>query len=778
MNSFVVREGPASAKDEGMRSFLWSKRWLVLREATLGIYKNASAMQPMTMIMLRDVQSVQRSDLKAYSFELTMANEEKTFNFACISDDEVYGWIDDIYQRLSRTGISGPTNFVHEVHVGVGDDGLFRGLPEAWKGILQSSALGHSDALQQNPQAVMDALNFYTAGSMGPQSTYSGMGNQSTYSGYDNESAYETDYIEYDDEEDPAPRPSASGSRRPLPQRKASQSHSHRGADEQLTSSKGSERPYDDTRRPQRQTSQKRRDYDDESANSSNVSPLSLGNLPSSSRNGRMSSATPTSPYTPTTPGGDSMSPRRAVSSSRERSRPQRGDSNAESNSNGSGVRMNRSGAGPGGSDEGSSASSSRRKLERSESRSKQSPELERSSSQTGSTASGRRELPPRRGGGGGGGGDADEYSDSRKPGPPPPRSAKNDSGEQSQAERDLERLQRKEARAREKAERKAQEEAAARQEEEKKAKEKKAHRSSKLSDSEAMDRLRAIVTPGDPNLIFRKVKKLGEGASGRVYLARNLIDSTAPNVAIKEMALAKQPRKDLLLNEILIMKESSHPNIVQYVDCYLVENDLWLLLEYMEGGRLTDIIENNKLTEPQIATICQEIVKGLIHLHKRGIIHRDIKSDNVLVGRDGSIKLTDFGYSAKITVTRKQRATLVGTPYWMAPEVVKRKPYGPKVDVWSTGILAIECIEGEPPYLDEDHLKALFLIAANGTPTLKDPASLSRVFKSFLGCCLEVDVDARASGKELLAHEFFKMAVPVNELSSLVKISSRRSRT
>ncbi|KAI8620286.1 kinase-like domain-containing protein [Chytriomyces sp. MP71] len=266
------------------------------------------------------------------------------------------------------------------------------------------------------------------------------------------------------------------------------------------------------------------------------------------------------------------------------------------------------------------------------------------------------------------------------------------------------------------------------------------------------MDKLRSIVSPGDPNLIYRKVKKVGEGASGKVYLARNVQDASAPTVAIKEMLLAKQPRKDLLVNEIMIMKECIHPNIVKYMDSFLVGPDLWLILEYMDGGKLTDVIDTHgRLKEPQIASICNEIIKGIIHLHKRNIIHRDIKSDNVLIGRDGAIKLTDFGYSARISVARKQRSTLVGTPYWMAPEVVKMKPYGPKVDIWSTGILAIECVEGEPPYLDEDHLKALYLISTNGTPTLKDPDSLSRDFKSFLGKCLEVDVSIRASGEDLL---------------------------
>ncbi|KAI9327987.1 serine/threonine kinase [Obelidium mucronatum] len=354
----------------------------------------------------------------------------------------------------------------------------------------------------------------------------------------------------------------------------------------------------------------------------------------------------------------------------------------------------------------------------------------------------------------------------------------------QKSREREIERQKRREKRQQEEKRYQEEKEAAAKKEEERarlkdkekdKEKEEKELESnsirwSKLTEDQAMEKLKTVVTAGDPNLVYRKVKMVGEGASGKVYLSRNVFDPSAPVVAVKQMILSKQPRKDLLLNEILIMKESSHPNIVKYIDSYLTGGDLWLILEYMEGGKLTDIIETNKLTEPQIASICNEIIKGVIHLHKRNIIHRDIKSDNVLIGRDGQIKLTDFGYSAKLTVTRKQRATFAGTPYWMAPEIVRGKPYGPKVDIWATGILAIECIEGEPPYLDEDPLKAVYLIVTNGTPTLKNPETLSTTCKLFLSRCLDVDVDKRASGEDLLSHAFLKTACPVPELSVLVK--------
>ena len=279
--------------------------------------------------------------------------------------------------------------------------------------------------------------------------------------------------------------------------------------------------------------------------------------------------------------------------------------------------------------------------------------------------------------------------------------------------------------------------------------KRKKEQRVSTMSDTQIMERLRAVVTSGDPNLIYKKTKRIGQGASGSVYLANHL--QTAAKVAVKQMDLAKQSRLDLIVNEIMIMKESHHGNIVNFLDSFLVRGDLWVVMEYMEGGALTDVIENNTMTEAQIATVCLETAKGLDHLHSQNIIHRDIKSDNVLLNFAGQVKISDFGYCAKLTDQRNKRATMVGTPYWMAPEIVKQKEYGAKVDIWSLGIMAIEMIENEPPYLDEEPLKALYLIATNGTPSLKNPDNLSRELKSYLAVCLCVDVKSRATASELL---------------------------
>jgi len=261
----------------------------------------------------------------------------------------------------------------------------------------------------------------------------------------------------------------------------------------------------------------------------------------------------------------------------------------------------------------------------------------------------------------------------------------------------------------------------------------------------------------------------------GSVYVSKTLVDDSM--VAIKEIDISRQKQKWLLVNEILVMKESIHPNVINFLDAYLVRpTELWVIMEYMGGGALTDVIENNTLSEQQIAAISFETCKGLAHLHRQFIIHRDIKSDNVLMDIDGRVKITDFGFCAKLTDQRAKRATMAGTPYWMAPEMVKQKEYGAKVDVWSLGIMAIEMIENEPPYLDEEPLKALYLIVTNGTPTLKNPEALSVELKSFLSLCLCVEPKSRATAEQLLDHEFLKSGCTVDELAPLLHFKTKKS--
>jgi p21-activated kinase 1 len=171
-------------------------------------------------------------------------------------------------------------------------------------------------------------------------------------------------------------------------------------------------------------------------------------------------------------------------------------------------------------------------------------------------------------------------------------------------------------------------------------------HRVRQSTSIDIIERLTRICTPAEPRDIYRNLNKIGQGASGGVYTAHER--GTGRCVAIKQMNLEQQPKKDLIINEILVMKDSSHPNIVNFIDSYLVGGDLWVIMEYMEGGSLTDVVTFNIMSEGQIAAVCRETLKGLQHLHSKGVIHRDIKSDNILLSMDGNIKLSMYSDSKR----------------------------------------------------------------------------------------------------------------------------------
>eukprot|EP01122_Echinamoeba_exundans_P006210 TRINITY_DN1706_c0_g1_i2.p1 TRINITY_DN1706_c0_g1~~TRINITY_DN1706_c0_g1_i2.p1 ORF type:complete len:625 (-),score=155.41 TRINITY_DN1706_c0_g1_i2:203-2077(-) len=263
-----------------------------------------------------------------------------------------------------------------------------------------------------------------------------------------------------------------------------------------------------------------------------------------------------------------------------------------------------------------------------------------------------------------------------------------------------------------------------------------------------------------DPNELYLDQRKIGEGAAGEVYIAKE--SRSGRNVAIKKMPLNAQNMK-LISTEIQIMKTSRHPNIVEFFDCFIVEKKLWVVMEYMGNGCLTEVLEQFDngvaMNEAQIAFVCRENLRGLSYVHSMHRIHRDIKSDNILLGADGSVKIADFGYAAQLTQEKSKRATIVGTPYWMAPELIRGQNYDQKVDVWSLGIMIMEMAEGEPPYMDFPPLRALFLITTKGIPPLKEPERWSEVFRDFVNKCLEKDIEKRPTADEMLKHPFIQKA-------------------
>nr|XP_054506942.1 serine/threonine-protein kinase PAK 3-like [Agelaius phoeniceus] len=273
-------------------------------------------------------------------------------------------------------------------------------------------------------------------------------------------------------------------------------------------------------------------------------------------------------------------------------------------------------------------------------------------------------------------------------------------------------------------------------------------------------------VSEEEPAEKYLELEQIGQGAFGTVY--KGLDRATGGEVAIKKMSLRGQNR-ERAVNEILLLKDKKNPNIVNSLDSFLVDGDLWLVMEYMDGGTLQDVVRQTRMAEGEMAAVSRECLQGLDFLHSNRVIHRDLKSSNILLGMDGSVRLADFGLCAQLSPEQDQRSSMVGTAHWMAPEVVTRSPYGPKVDIWSFGIVTIEMVEGEPPYFRETAAMARALIRQNGTPQLQEPRRLSALLRDFLECSLEPDEERRWAAQELLQHPFLSSAKPLSSLTPLI---------
>nr|XP_054606947.1 TRAF2 and NCK interacting kinase b isoform X7 [Nothobranchius furzeri] len=271
-----------------------------------------------------------------------------------------------------------------------------------------------------------------------------------------------------------------------------------------------------------------------------------------------------------------------------------------------------------------------------------------------------------------------------------------------------------------------------------------------------------------DPAGIFELVELVGNGTYGQVYKGRHV--KTGQLAAIKVMDVTGDEEEEIKAEINMLKKYSHHRNIATYYGAFIKKNppgmddQLWLVMEFCGAGSVTDLIKNtkgNSLKEEWIAYICREILRGLTHLHQHKVIHRDIKGQNVLLTENAEVKLVDFGVSAQLDRTVGRRNTFIGTPYWMAPEVIAcdENPdatYDFKSDLWSLGITAVEMAEGAPPLCDMHPMRALFLIPRNPAPRLKSK-KWSKKFQSFIESCLVKSHSQRPSTEQLLKHPFIR---------------------
>ncbi|KAF1983395.1 Pkinase-domain-containing protein [Aulographum hederae CBS 113979] len=769
----VLKEGPARVKEEGPIISWWKDRYMILREFRLDFLKSNAKPTIVFSIELKHVTNIARSEKDSMAFEITRATSTgsgsgspprdgpmKMYVCRVDTDDEVYSWIDSIYQRCpSMGGVSNPTNFTHRVHVGFDPtSGAFTGLPMEWEKLLTASAITKED-YQNNPAAVVEVLQFYTeklvTRSEDPQMypsltpTPSIEANPNKQLGYSSSGSSiapprptppygaaqrKESYSTMRNQEVPSPSTQYS----PMSEKAMYQ----RAENEQRMDEEKRRRMDEESRRRMDQDRRERERREQEQYNSSlpkSRTPLAkqelggYGGDDARDANGQPVRYNPSRPA-PSTPGAPPKDRQQQPASLRQVTAQRQAPSAPTQNGQNPYQKMQQT----------------KQQMPAANGQRQPSPKYNPQPVQQNKFAPAQSNLPVR------------TAPNAPKPLNVPAKAPQDavKKAEQALTRKEPEPSNRKEARM------------------------------SSMTEAEVMTKLREVVSKDKPLDSYNKQKKIGQGASGSVYVARIRENAPSPTaqalqqkygskaqVAIKQMDLRNQPRKELIVNEIIVMKDSKHPNIVNFLDAFLQEeqSELWVVMEFMEGGALTDVIDNNtNISEDQIATVCLETCKGLKHLHEQNIIHRDIKSDNVLLDGRGNVKITDFGFCAKLTEQRNKRATMVGTPYWMAPEVVKQKEYGSKVDIWSLGIMAIEMIESEPPYLNEEPLKALYLIATHGTPRLKKPEKLSKELKHFLSVCLCVDVKSRATAGELMDHAFLQSGCSLASLAQLLQFKQK----
>ena len=692
----AIKQGLIKYKEDGFGALLWKTKWASLRQQTLDFSKGEGGKVSFSII-LAHVTGVQRYDAVPLCIELVRAanpsahpgvplrdQPQKTMYMKFDGDEELYDWQDGIYTRCPAiSGVSNPTNFNHRIHVGFDPNtGGFLGLPPEWERLLTASALTRED-YQKNPQAVIEVLEFYTdinKRAENPDQYPSLMPTPPTYPAQNMQLGHGSGTsIAPPRPPPPTDRSFSYGSAQPSrynqtpprsqggtpgpAQRNVSGPGAYGSSQQQISPDTGDsklamagdmkrmmeeeakkikEQQAMEKEQRERERERQRRELEERERrelDEYNASILQKKVPFAQQELGGYGGYSEQSRYNParTAPSAPSQQPRQPPQGSLRGMQVTRPAPSAPKNNTSSLISAPRAPFAQNGSSSRDQSPSSSLRTPRAE------PQMRQQSpaSRPVESSRERKQSPATRAPTNGTANGTSQAS--RIPGPTQqqvkPLNVSNKTTGQAQQKSDA--VKQTEAALSKPAEQSRQKEV----------------RMSSMSESEVMAKLKKIVTRVDPNDSYVKQKKIGQGASGSVYIAKVRSDATSQvgksiyrkdatdaRVAVKTMDLRHQPRKELIVNEIIVMKESIHPNIVNYLDSFLVENDteLWVIMEYMNGGALTDVIENNPvITEDQISAVCNETCKGLAHLHTQDIIHRDIKSDNVLLDSHGRVKIS-----------------------------------------------------------------------------------------------------------------------------------------
>lgn len=257
-----------------------------------------------------------------------------------------------------------------------------------------------------------------------------------------------------------------------------------------------------------------------------------------------------------------------------------------------------------------------------------------------------------------------------------------------------------------------------------------------------------------NPEDDYELQKRIGSGSFSDVFQVMDKL--THQLFAVKRMQPSNIFEKQLFINEFIVTKLSVHPNIIEFYKIYEYSDEIWIIQELMELSLTAILSKITPIPWPIISYIIKEILEALVYMHNKHRIHRDMKSDNILIDSKGGVKLADMGFAVQLTEEKRKRGTLAGTPCWIAPEVIEKRNYDMKVDIWSFGIVVIEMIQAEPPNLRKKQ-QAIFEKILNGEVGFEHPEDVPAEYQTFVTRCLKVNPDERSSAEELLRDQIFE---------------------